>query len=43
MLFAPSAANTPNFYPPIAPKGGAEWVQTQLRLAAYILSRNCEK
>jgi hypothetical protein len=42
MLYAPSAANTPQFYPPLAPKGGAEWVQTQLRLAAYILYRNCE-
>ena len=42
VLFAPSAANTPEFFPLDAPKG-AQWVQTQLRLAAYILYRNCEK
>ena len=42
MLFAPSAANTPQFYPPAAPKGSF-WVDTQLRLAAYILSVNCRE
>lgn len=41
VLFAPSAANTPEFYPPLAPKKGADWVDTYVKLAAYILSRNC--
>jgi len=42
MLFAPSAAKTPNFYPPAAPKTDF-WPDTEVRLAAYILSKNCEK
>lgn len=42
MLYAPSASSTPQFYPPAAPKTDF-WPDTNVRLAAYILSRNCEK
>jgi len=42
MLYAPSASNTPQFYPPVAPKTDF-WPDTQVRLAAYILFKNCEQ
>ncbi len=42
MLYAPSASSTPQFYPPAAPKTDF-WPDTNVRLAAYILSKNCEK
>jgi hypothetical protein len=43
VIYAPSAASTPMFYPTAAPKRGADWPQTYLRLAAYILYKNCER
>ncbi|MFM1885738.1 MAG: hypothetical protein RL026_895 [Pseudomonadota bacterium] len=42
MLYAPSASSTPQFYPPAAPKTDF-WPDTNVRLAAYILAKNCEK
>lgn len=42
MLYAPSASSTPQFFPPAAPKTNF-WPDTNVRLAAYILAKNCEK